>query len=520
MKNILKVFILSLTLLCGCSCKQKVDDLAVLLLDYNLLSDDSKIEKRSGVEVTLNEELSYKDIVTSFDDLLYVVKQEDNTLGFYSIVSNKYISDKFYTSDVKFEVRSINNSSYKYIVIDYQGSSKVYDFYGNCFESLDSYTFSLIGLYSQDNKDYYVCNYYREMDDDLWGYYIHIDIYYYYDKDNKLVKAYETHQNDKDYYSKPIRYDFIDGYEEFSYSYNENILSVYKNYELVSTFENVMSYSFYNDKIIYSVATLFSIDSDKKYGYIDGDKYNISSYIYDINKKENNELDTNLLIYDIKKLNSFNKEEYFLIDYMAINNNKTLSSLKSAIIDKEMSVRRDVTGMNYLSMIKVTEDRYYNSVTNIIYDNELKVVADISMMGFLTYLKDQKVFVHYYSPFYILIDLNGKSLTDIYEYIYFDNGFDGLFYASYLDEYYLINTNTNESTLIGEIGEKLPYGLKSLNAPFIVKEDGIYSPFNKLLFKKSNNSNSLEYKTTSYIEDIIIFVEKGKNKLIYNVEYI
>lgn len=94
---------------------------------------------------------------------------------------------------------------------------------------------------------------------------------------------------------------------------------------------------------------------------------------------------------------------------------------------------------------------------------------------------------------------------------------DGLFYASSFDEYYLINTNTNKSTLIGE---ELPYGLKSLNTPFIVKEDGIYSPFNKLLFKKSNNSNSLEYKKTSYIEDIVIFIEKGKNNLIYNVKYI
>ena len=248
-----------------------------------------------------------------------------------------------------------------------------------------------------------------------------VEAYAYYDVNNNFIRAitakefYEENPFDKygermvdeghqDYYYKKADYGSNYRYSVFNSKKGKYVASfvVPKDSTYITSHQ-------IGDHIVYQIENLLPKRAEK-FDFSSGEnKYSVETYSVDMLTGKEKSLKTNLRLRSILDSKAQKDEKginkyLFVEQIQEITEDKILGSVeRDLILDENLKVCADVTGINYAGLQKFDNDGHYISDNNFIYDEKLKEV------GFMPNpVGDNVVRVN---GKYTIVDYTGKHLV-------------------------------------------------------------------------------------------------------------
>lgn len=449
-----------------------------LVLNADLIDATFETEEETIVTVAKKPKQAvsdvnfYRDYIISnySSNGLLVVRNNDNYIGFYSLLSGQYLMNRqFVPSWVDYSVTPNSHVGF-FLKLRNNDIYYILDGFGNVLyqasDDVDYCSTTMVGtsVFSTivDSKS--------------------ASRYYQYSKTGEatIVTSIPTQvveiKDDGDKYDGPSYGDIFDEswVDLTGYGLPDYFLASNDNGNYTTYYNDNPVTSFYVDKSIstplgivggnFVYQTKLTVPEDaNEYDYFDVSsktKYSLETVLINLKtgKKENKKYAA--VISNIYPLKNKNKEiNNYIIVYQRINDSHILAEYNTKVIDKNFTTHDNISGFEPEAFKKIADNRYYNLVTKILYDENLKPITYLGKME-PVYVPNLKMFMGTLKGKYGFVDLDGKVATEFkYDYLYSSDFVNENIIARKGDSYYRLNPKSNKSTLIGKnvsrIGENL-----------------------------------------------------------------
>lgn len=147
----------------------------------------------------------------------------------------------------------------------------------------------------------------------------------------------------------------------------------------------------------------------------------VDTKMYDLDKLTTKDVNFPAVIANFKLLEKVNDKDDLVaaVQVREINDNNTLGSLRTLIIDEDLDARDDITRQNFVFWTKLHNGYYYSS-ERVLYDTEFKPVVNFSYLnGDFTFDQEFEFFYsrNYDGMYFQSISAEGKTMFDD-EFVY------------------------------------------------------------------------------------------------------
>lgn len=422
---------------------------------------------------------------------IVAMKNTYGYVGFYSTYLNQYIIEPCYQYEfLNYKYYSVPMIG-SIVQVRYDDEYIFFDPFGNFFD-LSSDIYSYLGItssivYDNSNKAYVVVKMYNVQYADYYDYsYDYYSVRYIYSSDGSCERYYgeydrnsapaeeEPYQDDDylrfalgDLYTKgwiSLSPFGLDGYSIVSDGngyctvfYGETAKSSFFINEGNEYFKLV---GFFNKKILCQQSIILPDDSTNYSYSIGNKKYSLETFYIDINTGERIDANFDIVFsYSESLYNESKQIEFFEVGYQKINSQKNLSVEMTKIIDSNLAVRDDITGLSIKSFKRVEYagyTYYYNTQNKILFNEDLKPLTYLNGLYNINFVKGIEAFVCTNEEDGLLgvVAPNGKILAQFqYNRIFSEYAENGrVIMTKSNGDAYLLDENSSYSSSIEFIG--------------------------------------------------------------------
>ena len=469
--NLLLTALLSMTL---CSCQLTNNntsfdykDWNTKLIDQNLLKnqDDRSIDYFGYNNKNFNNEEIYNDDYASCG--LLVIKQNDDKIGFYSLIYNDWlVSPLPWRLDCSYNVSPNSNVGFL-LTIRFNNMYYCYDGLGNTIYS-ESPTSKNI-YYRQDTNNQIYCV-------DNENTFIH-----YYNENGSISTSTITDNNEiqaGDKFVDPNIKDEIEGtkFDGYQFSIDYPIITVYDdngNYKSSYSLPYLLDSDYLSGLYLAGTNLIYQIsqpvaDDAENYDYLmtlnnnsniySAKKCVLNSYKFDLINGKNKEINLNYLILNEGEAykDEKGKFNYSIIAAAFIGKDKTIKNVGQFLVDENGKIIANASGFAPNSFIKLNNGNYYNVENEILYNSKLEVISHLASINPIYYRGIG--FIGSMGGNYGIVGENGIiSLSFEYSYISEYSSNDKVF-AIKNNEVYRIDLRTFNEEYIAKSSEVSKYG--------------------------------------------------------------
>ena len=386
--------------------------------------------------------------------------------GFYSTISLKFIVNPQYKTEwLTYNVYTNNYTGYL-LKLNYENENIWYDGFGNCLSQKVENAITDYAFVARNGLVYLAL--YSELGEVN---------YFEYSKNGTLKEVYlippQITQPSTDEYEGPkigelLKVGFVDltayGLANYSIAYSvSGYATVYNGSQVVSTFNiekeaNIIG--ILDTYLIYQISLELPEDATD-YTYFDnGRKYELITRRVNLNSGEKNTINIPAVFDEITPLHETdNSIIYSIATYQNITEKKILSPVYSRVVDKNLRLYDDVSGLRISRMVKICKNRYFDYETNILFNESFLPITYMKDVN-PTYISAEKVFLTSYQGKYGLVNTDGIVVAEnVYSTIYTSDAKNGYFIGVEDGDVYRINVKTSQRTNIGsninKIGENI-----------------------------------------------------------------
>lgn len=386
--------------------------------------------------------------------------------GFYSTISQKFIVNPHYKTEwLTYNVYTNGYTGYL-LKLNYENENIWYDGFGNCLSQLVD---NPITDYTFVTKNGLV---YLTLYSSLGG----IN-YFEYSENGTLqevnvippeITKPSTEEYDGPKIGELLKVGFVDltayGLTNYSIAYSvSGYATVYNGSQVVSTFNiekeaNIVG--ILDTYLIYQISLELPEDATD-YTYFDnGRKYELITCRVNLNSGEKNTINIPAVFDEITPLyETDNTINYSIATYQNITDKKILSPIYSRVVDKNLRLYDDVSGLRISAMVKICENRYFDYETKILFNESFLPITYLKDVN-PSYISAEKVFLTSYDGKYGLVNTDGIVVAEnVYSKIYTSDAKNGYFIGVEDGDVYRINVKTFQRTNVGsnitKIGENI-----------------------------------------------------------------
>ncbi len=393
---------------------------------------------------------------------LFLLQNDEGYVGFFTTITNDWIlKPQFIPNTFTYEVTQINEYIGILLELRYEEQYILYDVLGNALVSSSQHidlTFS---------QEYLNVGYLEEME--LTG----IDVYFYdddyvdpdfpgaipgmwrtkyftYSKNGALTQntmSWEDLEPEEEEELTPFDLPILElddyGYEGYYVMKGANGYSAFYKREKDSGIGQYIG-SIYDQDVLGNFRGMVGSkvmfqrwielpERTEDYDFSVGNtKYSLETYSYDMNdnfKKET--YNFKFVIGGQIKVVALKVEEhnFYSMNILEINGRKVLEPQETLIINEEMIVVKNMTGVTPTQFEKVGES-FYNKESKILFSSNMEPIASFVDFQSVQILREHELFLVRYNNLYGLVDDHGYFMYECeYSDIYSEQGIDGAFIA-------------------------------------------------------------------------------------------